>query len=240
MGSAAPANDTQYAQAQKAIAALQPEDQKQILAVLQSDPKVKSAMTTKPAQPKAKAPAATPAASAQPSADAPQQPAVSKQTPAADPAQQTATQSSAEPTKQKTKGRKKAAAPSQAEIDADRERIIGPTSDSIIRTGRSIVEHIDEAGLMAKLGTKVGQAAQATGAAAGKAVGTVQQAVADPEHSKALVKAFAKGDTSADPNSAPPIQDSSGTVPKPIVDKINQLNLEQRAELHKLITQKTL
>ena len=131
-------------------------------------------------------------------------------------------------------------APNQAEIDADRARLGVGGSESISRIGRSIVENINEAGLMAKLGTKVGQAAQATGAAAGKAVGTVQQAIPDAEHSKALVKAFAKGDTSADPNSAPPIQDSSGTVPRPIVDKINQLNLEQRAELHKLIAQKTI
>ena len=135
---------------------------------------------------------------------------------------------------------KKKVAPNQAEIDADRARLGVGGSESISRIGRSIVENINETGLMAKLGTKVGQAAQATGAAAGKAVGTVQQAIPDAEHSKALVKAFAKGDTSADPNSAPPIQDSSGTVPRPIIDKINQLNLEQRAELHKLITQKTV
>lgn len=212
------ANDTQYAQVQKAIQTLPPEQQKELLAALKADPKVKSAMAKvaapqqKPvAQPDA-APAATPA------------PAVSS-----------------EPQAPKKKGsRKKPAAPSQAEIDADRARIMGPTSDSVIRTGSSIVESISEAGLMAKLGTKVGQAAQAAGNVAGKTVGAVQQAKADPEHTKNLVKAFATGDTSKDPNSAPPIEDKSGTVPKPIIDKINQLNLEQRAELHKLITQKTL
>ena len=35
---------------------------------------------------------------------------------------------------------RKPAAPSQAEIDADRERIMGPTSDSIIRTAKPISE----------------------------------------------------------------------------------------------------
>ncbi len=35
---------------------------------------------------------------------------------------------------------KKKVAPSQAEIDADRARIMGPTSDSVIRTGRVVAE----------------------------------------------------------------------------------------------------
>jgi len=220
------ANDTQYAQAQKAIAALQPADQKTILTALQADPKVKSAMA-KAAQPQQKQPAAAPAA----------EPEVAPAAPGTTAPAATTT----EPNKPVKKGsRKKAAAPSQAEIDADRARIMGPTSDSVIRTGKSIVENISEAGLMAKLGSKVGQAAQAVGNVAGKNVGAVQQAKADPEHAKNLVKAFATGDTSKDPNSAPPIEDKSGTVPKQIIDKINQLNIEQRAELHKLITQKTL
>lgn len=37
---------------------------------------------------------------------------------------------------------KKKVAPSQAEIDADRARLMGPTSDSIIRTGRVVAEGI--------------------------------------------------------------------------------------------------
>jgi hypothetical protein len=217
------ANDTQYAQAQKAIAALQPADQKTILTTLQADPKVKSAMA-KAAQPQQKQSAAAPAAE-----------------PTAAPATTAPAATTTEPNKPVKKGgRKKAAGPSQAEIDADRARIMGPTSDSVIRTGKSIVENISEAGLMAKLGSKVGQAAQTVGNVAGKNVGAMQQAKADPEHAKNLVKAFATGDTSKDPNNAEPIQDKSGTVPKQIIDKINQLNLEQRAELHKLITQKTL
>jgi len=46
----------------------------------------------------------------------------------------------AEPTATKKKGSKKPAAPSQAEIDADRERIMGVTSDSIIRTKPMMAE----------------------------------------------------------------------------------------------------
>jgi hypothetical protein len=38
------------------------------------------------------------------------------------------------------RSRKKPAAPSQAEIDADRERIMGVTSDSVIRKGRVMAE----------------------------------------------------------------------------------------------------
>lgn len=41
---------------------------------------------------------------------------------------------------QATEPKKKPAAPSQAEMDADRERIMGPTSDSIIRTRPMMVE----------------------------------------------------------------------------------------------------
>jgi hypothetical protein len=56
-----PKADTAYAQAQKAIASLQPEQKKEIVTMLQADPKVKAAMTAKPAAEPAE-PAATPAA----------------------------------------------------------------------------------------------------------------------------------------------------------------------------------
>lgn len=124
------ANDTQYAQAQKAIAALAPEQQKEILAALQADPKVKAAMS-KPAvkKPAAKAVAAPAAAPAQPATATP---------PAAQPA---AAPASAEtPAVKKKAAKKKPAAPTQAEIDADRERIMGVTSDSIIRIGNNLSE----------------------------------------------------------------------------------------------------
>jgi hypothetical protein len=55
-----PKADTAYAQAQKAIAGLQPEQKKEIVTMLQADPKVKAAMTAKPTP--AAEPAATPAA----------------------------------------------------------------------------------------------------------------------------------------------------------------------------------
>lgn len=244
--SAPAANDTQYAQAQKAIAALAQEDQKRILITLRSDPKVKAAM----AQGKTKSTAQPAAPYTGPNWDAetgaPLSPKAKAEYEKFTPAQKAEIekniadkQKQLEPTGTAKKSKKKVS-PSQAEIDADRARIMGPTSDSVIRTGKSIVESIDEAGLMAKLGSKVGQAAQSAGNVAGQAVGAVQHVKADPEHARNLVKAFATGDTSKDPNSASPIEDKSGTVPKPIIDKINQLNLEQRAELHKLITQKTL
>ena len=77
-----PKADTAYAQAQKAIAGLQPEQKKEIVTMLQADPKVKAAMTAKPtpAEPAAE-PAATPAA--EPAATPAAEPAA---TPAAEPA----------------------------------------------------------------------------------------------------------------------------------------------------------
>ena len=53
-----PRADTAYAQAQKAIAGLQPEQKKEIVTMLQADPKVKAAMTAKPAAKTATKPAA--------------------------------------------------------------------------------------------------------------------------------------------------------------------------------------
>lgn len=152
----AAANDTAYAQAQKAVRALPPEQQKELVALLQADPKVKAAMT-KPAAPKTKAPAAT---AAQPAKRNPNNPDdlgfgfdvdtglplksqaekdanIAKRNAAAAPAAGTA-----EPV---VKGKKKSipkkkVAPTQAEIDADRNRIMGPTSDSVIRTQPALSE----------------------------------------------------------------------------------------------------
>lgn len=109
-----------------------------------------------------------------------------------------------------------------------------------MRSGGTKAESVDEAGLMGKLGTKVGQAAYTTGKVAAQAVDAVQQAKADPEHSKNLVKAFARGQVAKDPNAAPPVEDRSGTVPRPIIEKLNELTLKERAELHKLLVQKTV
>ncbi len=124
---------TAYAQAQKAVQSLPPEQQKEIVTMLQADPKVKAAMS-KPAAPKAKAaPAAQPAA--QPAAAPAAEPAPASQPAAEKPGfLKTATD------KIQDRSKKKAAKPSQAEIDADRERIMGVTSDSIIRKGLMVSE----------------------------------------------------------------------------------------------------
>jgi hypothetical protein len=82
--------------------------------------KQKAAKTAAPAAEPTAAPAAEPTAAPAPQTAAPEQPA-----PAAG--------------KKKSAPRKKAA-PSQAEIDADRERIMGVTSDSIIRKGNLVAE----------------------------------------------------------------------------------------------------
>ena len=161
-----PKADTAYAQAQKAIASLPPEQKKEIVTMLQSDHKVKAAMT---AAPKVK-PAAKPAAggagamgamagqlakggAAEPNtmANAP----VSKTNkakpgnpnaaptaaPAATPTAAPAVNPEGEkPAPKKRAPPKKKAAPDQATIDADRERIMGPTSDSVIRKQPALSE----------------------------------------------------------------------------------------------------
>jgi len=75
------ANDSAYAQAQKAVDGLAPEQKKEIVAMLQADPKVKAAM----AKPAAKKPAATtqPAANAEQPAAGAEQPAAASNKPAA-------------------------------------------------------------------------------------------------------------------------------------------------------------
>ena len=170
-----PKADTAYAQAQKAIAGLQPEQKKEIVTMLQADPKVKAAMTakpkTKPAAPadagagamgamagqlakggaaepntmanapvsktnKAKPgnPNAAPAAT-EPAAPAATEPAAPKRTGGKVAGQLSQTPGAIRKREATArKGKQKPAAPDQATIDAERERIMGPTSDSIIRT----------------------------------------------------------------------------------------------------------
>jgi hypothetical protein len=81
--------------------------------------------------------AAPAAPAAEPAAAAPAAPATTP--PAADPAAATTTAPAADAKVKKPRA-KKAVAPTQAEIDADRERNIGMTSDSVIRTGASLSE----------------------------------------------------------------------------------------------------
>jgi hypothetical protein len=89
------------------------------------------------AAPAAQPTQAAPASTAEPAAA----PAATQPTPAAQPVQAApAAQATAEPVAKKTRSRKKPAAPSQAEIDADRERLMGVTSDSVIKTGNPLAE----------------------------------------------------------------------------------------------------
>jgi hypothetical protein len=142
---AAPKADTAYAQAQKVVNALPPEQKQELIAMLQADPKVKASMT-KPAAPKAKA---TVDPTAQPDAQ-PTTAAASKGktgstgggvTNIGKVTSTTPAPTGAEPVaKGKKKGSKKPAGLSQAEIDADRERIMGVTSDSVIRNGSVVSE----------------------------------------------------------------------------------------------------
>ncbi len=169
------AGGTAYAQAQKAVQSLPPEQQKEIVTMLQADPKVKAAME-KPAAPKQKAaapsagafgamakqlggekPAAEPAAATSSTGGTtektpggvkhtanPNNPNAAK--PAAAPAAEPAAPAAGEKpgflktATDKIRDKKKTAKPSQAEIDADRERIMGVTSDSIIRKGLMVSE----------------------------------------------------------------------------------------------------
>lgn len=173
------AGGTAYAQAQKAVQSLPPEQRKEIVTMLQSDPKVKSVMdksaTEKPAakpvagKPGAGAgafgamakqlggdqPAAEPTAGATKSSTGgtvektpggvkhtanPNNPNAAKPgTPAAEPAAEKPGFLKTATDKIKDKA-KKPAKPSQAEIDADRDRVMGVTSDSIIRKGLMVSE----------------------------------------------------------------------------------------------------
>lgn len=112
-------NQTVYAQVKSQINNLDKKGKQRILQLLQ-----KSLQQT-PAKP-----AAAPAAPAQQSAAAP----------AAEPAQPAAGEQPAAAAGKKKPIPKKKVAPSQAEIDADRQRVMGVTSDSVGRTGRVVAE----------------------------------------------------------------------------------------------------
>lgn len=225
------ANDTQYKQAQKAIAALQPADQKQILTALEADPKVKSAIE-KAAQPKQQ-PKQDPGSQAfgqmanQLSKGTDPAPAEPATTPAATPtttpaagATDTAVPTAEVPAKKtKTASRvPKKAAPSQAEIDADRENNpnIQMSNNSIIRTGRNLSE-----------------APLITAAPAAQPPAAKSSAALDN------LKAFKKGwDSGADTSAVgqgPKLQDPSGRVPPDMLERLNKLQSAQRTELYNLL-----
>ena len=116
---AAPAAD--ITKIQQTISKLPPEQKKEIVDILQADPAIKKAAPA----PAAEKPAAPAQPAAAPAAGGEQKPGFLK----------TATD--------KIQDKAKAQAgtkPSQAEIDADRARIMGPTSDSIVRKQPAIVE----------------------------------------------------------------------------------------------------
>ena len=127
MGAAAPANDSEFKKVQQNIGKLPPEQQKELMAALMSDPEVKKALE----QPAA-APAETPAAG--------QDQSQAVTTPQA---------TDAKPGRQRdAKGRfigkgapRPAPAASQTEIDADRERFAaGMGSESVNRSKKSLSE----------------------------------------------------------------------------------------------------
>ena len=117
---------TPYKAAQDAVSKLDKRGKQNLLKLLQKEFPQAAPAAAAPAQQPATEPAATAAAPAQ--------------QPAAEPAATAAP--AAEPAPSKKRGGRKAkpAAPSQAEIDADRQRVMGPTSDSIIRTGNNLSE----------------------------------------------------------------------------------------------------
>lgn len=163
------AGQTLYAQVKAQVGQLDKKGKQRILQLLQksmaqpapADQKAAApaAEPTAPAAPAATAPAAEPTAPvAEPTAPAApagraqgggkvagqqsQTPgAIAKRNARAAAKAAPTTEPAAEPAAPKKKGgRKKPAAASQAEIDADRERLMGPTSDSIIRTQPSLAE----------------------------------------------------------------------------------------------------
>jgi hypothetical protein len=125
------AGQTLYAQVKAQVGQLDKKGKQRILQLLQ-----KSLQQTPAAPAKGAAPAVDPAAApaTEPAAPAAQTAPATTAAPATEPA--------AKP--KRTRNKKTAAAPapqqSQAEIDAERERIMGPTSDSIIRTGNNLAE----------------------------------------------------------------------------------------------------
>jgi len=145
---AEPKSDSAYAQAQKAVDGLPPEQKKEIITMLQADPKVKAAME----KPVSKKPAAKPAPAAPtgnydgntgaPLSDKAKADAAFDASPEGKALQaKVDAMGTAPATPKKRAAPKKKAQPTQAEIDADRERLMGPTSDSVVRKGPSLVEN---------------------------------------------------------------------------------------------------
>jgi hypothetical protein len=122
------AGQTMYAQVKANVDKLDKQGKQRIMQLLQ---KSLAAPAEQPAAAPAEQPAAAPAE--QPAAAPAEQPAAAPASTKDDGNQPGFLQS-------KIKGRRKAPAPNQAEIDAERERIMGVTSDSVIRRGKVVAE----------------------------------------------------------------------------------------------------
>ena len=206
------ANDTAYAQAQKSISGLAPEQQKELLAALVADPKVKAALD-----------AAAKKSVEKPSAAAPAGPNWDEETGAPLSAKAKAEYQTFSPEQKaeiekniKNKSNpsaKQTVAPTQAEIDADRARLGVGGSESVSRTGRVIAE--SEISHTEKL------AAMNRGFQKGLSNPFASPSANDTVDSPAAV------DTD--------IKDPSGTISVELITRVNDLSSAQRGQLFKFL-----
>jgi hypothetical protein len=217
MGAAAPANDPEFQKVQQNIGKLPPEQQKELMAALMADPEVKKALEQpKPAADDEQKPEATPAAQPETPAATPQ---AGDQTTTAKPARQ-----------RDAKGRfigknapRTEPAPTQAEIDADRNRLI-PDYQSVIRQGKALSENT---------ATDTAQTAQ-------------QQRQDSLKTFSAIQQGFERGRRNPFGSSEPArttdsdIADPTGTVSLDIIDKLNSLSKNQKSELVKKLKAKMI
>lgn len=191
------ANDSDFQKIQQNVSKFAPEQQKELLAALMTDPAVKEKL--------AAAEKSQTATVAQP-----ETPAVAQ------------TDATAKPARQRdAKGRfigknaprTEPTALSQAQLDAEREAKMGPTSDSIIRTKPSITEnslsHVDKMVAMNR---------------------GFQRGLANPF-------AGPGGDDVDDtaPSTSTTIVDKTGTMPVDLINKVNQLESAEKRQLFKFL-----
>jgi hypothetical protein len=187
------ANDAAFQKVQQNVGKLPPEQQKELMAALMADPEVKKALE----QPAAEQPATTPAADAQPAAKPGRQRDargrfISKDTP--------------QPT----------AAPSQAEIDADRNRIIQQQENLFRRTTKIIVENEPTVDIKPKGPTHAEKmSAMASGLKAG-----FSNPFGGP------MKTSSKTAASTE------INDTSGQMPVDLINKVNALEDNEKIDLY--------
>jgi hypothetical protein len=212
------ANDAAFQKVQQNIGKLPPEQQKELMAALMADPEVKKALE-QPA----------------PASDAEQQtavtPAAQPETPAAAPA--AADQAAAKPGRQRdAKGRfigknapRANPAPTQAEIDADRERLLPQTGESKKYKGNALTENAAEP-------TQTPQQQRQDSL---KTFSAIQQGF-----ERGRRDPFGNSDRQVDVDQEPDIVDKSNTVPRGIVSALNTLSKDQRNELFKKLKAKLI